>query len=268
MAVFGFSCHKDPLTRTEQEWWRLEQRKIDLQRQIEISKMHFNCVELAKARSTEIHSHVDNLATRRATLVANRAYLELAVINLEQNLSTIRNNSSQMTARMAAGQKFETLTTPAGKRYENVTVVRISDAGLDIRHSTGSARLGYSDLSPEMRRAFGLDPDRAQIALERESLASAQYERQINRDLIQQALSTPKNIVRNTPVQDAATTNPLDEPGRTVASPMTAYYGYYGNYGYYRNYHTRYYTRYYVPLPVKRHSTTSTEKSSPSENSP
>src|ERR1035437_5821420 len=35
MTVLGSSCQKESFTQTEQEWWRLEQQKIDLQAQVE-----------------------------------------------------------------------------------------------------------------------------------------------------------------------------------------------------------------------------------------
>ena len=54
------------------------------------------------------------------------------------------------------GKTYKVLKTRLNTLYKDVTVTKITDAGMSIVHSEGTARLGYERLTPEQREAFGI----------------------------------------------------------------------------------------------------------------
>ena len=69
--------------------------------------------------------------------------------------------ASDVDARRAAevGKKHEVFKTRLGWTYRDVTVTKVTDAGISIIHSDGTARLGYERLTPEQRETFGVTRD-------------------------------------------------------------------------------------------------------------
>ena len=55
----------------------------------------------------------------------------------------------------------EDLTTVSGKKYTGVTVNRVEADGLAISHDDGLAKVPFSDLSEELRKKYGYDPQKA-----------------------------------------------------------------------------------------------------------
>lgn len=70
-------------------------------------------------------------------------------------------HASDVDTRRAeeAGKTYKVFKTRLGWTYRDVTVTKITDAGISIIHSDGTARLGYERLTPEQREAFGVTRD-------------------------------------------------------------------------------------------------------------
>jgi hypothetical protein len=55
----------------------------------------------------------------------------------------------------------EDLTTVSGKKYTGVTINRVEADGLAISHADGLAKVPFSDLSEDIRKKYGYDPQKA-----------------------------------------------------------------------------------------------------------
>ncbi len=57
------------------------------------------------------------------------------------------------------GKTYKVFKTRLNAMYQDVTITKITDAGISIMHSEGTARLGYERLTPEQRETFGITRD-------------------------------------------------------------------------------------------------------------
>ncbi len=90
----------------------------------------------------------------RAELSARRSLLTEELARLKSEF-TARIDECSLKARAAAvGQKFESLTCRNGRTYSEVTIVRVTDEGLEIRHTNGSSRIAAQDLDEQMQHRF------------------------------------------------------------------------------------------------------------------
>lgn len=90
----------------------------------------------------------------RTELRAHRDQLSEELTKLTQEFST-RIDDNQLQARgKAAGEKMDSITCKNGRRYTDVMIVRVTDDGLEIRHSAGSSRIPARDLDEQMELRF------------------------------------------------------------------------------------------------------------------
>jgi hypothetical protein len=80
------------------------------------------------------------------------------------------------TRAAAVGRSYASLSAKGGRTYEDVVVTKVSDVGIEFRHSTGTARLAVADLDPALHEVFALDSVGALAAIERERAAAQAYE--------------------------------------------------------------------------------------------
>jgi hypothetical protein len=180
-SLLSVSCHKD---QTEAEWWQGEQGRIRLVHQLElkqyrVSQSDVNGFEELK-RLTGVTQRqaerLDLLVRQLRTLNEELAMLEGKWVDLRT--TTLRNQRNR-----AIGQTFKSLESASGRKFQEVSVAAIDDAGVTIRHANGSARLRFADLSPDQQVLFGLDAELASAAEEREAIAAMTYERGMERQL-------------------------------------------------------------------------------------
>jgi|688.fasta_scaffold08014_10 hypothetical protein len=74
------------------------------------------------------------------------------------------------------GKKFKEYHTVSGQVYRNVTITKITDAGISITHADGLARLRFEHLKPDQRKEFGITQEGAEAIYSREMKAKAAYE--------------------------------------------------------------------------------------------
>lgn len=101
-----------------------------------------------------------------------------------------------MTLALAAADEAAkpiTIVTLTGEKFERAIVTRVDVDAITVKHSTGIARIPFSNLSPELRSKFGFDPQRlaafneAQTAAEK-AQAEADAKRQEKANAEQQAI--------------------------------------------------------------------------------
>lgn len=90
----------------------------------------------------------------------------------------------------------EDLTTVSGKKYTGVTINRVEADGLAISHDDGLAKVPFSDLSEELRKKYGYDPQKAAQYQAAMQAASAQRAAAANAAAAAAKQNDPKTFVR------------------------------------------------------------------------
>ena len=78
---------------------------------------------------------------------------------------------------VTAQDKLDALTTTSGKTYKDVTVKGAGALGISIKHSTGFAKIPFSDLSEEIRKKYNYDPKKAKAAAEQKAASMAKVKK-------------------------------------------------------------------------------------------
>ena len=160
----------------------------------------------------------------------------------------------------AVGQKYSTFKTNDGRILGNAVILKVTDAGISIRHDAGTTRLRYSDLDISQREFFGLKAESAENTYRREQIQQAAYEEKVEERLAdaaaqhaklaelqriadeklqaQRAASFTSDVAGNIPEQPTVTTvlsSPSFRYGRSYRSPYR-YSGYrsYSSFPFYR----------------------------------
>ena len=177
-------CKRNSEARNDPEWWRLEGERVALAHEIDLLKLracnHEGTGGSFAAVSAEVSKNAARMDDLKDTADALREDVAtLAAANAEQ-----RDNWLRTTRAAAMGQSFASLTGANGRNYQDVVVTKITDIGIEFRHSTGSARLAAEDMSPEQHAAFGLDPNISDRALAKENAKARAYESWVDGKLV------------------------------------------------------------------------------------
>ena len=178
-AVFGLiGCSPD---EDSAAWWGGEQKRVELSHQLELKSFRLDQVVTPDYEEFEgLRSSVANNAGHLETLRQRRNGLVDQVDSLEAQRSGFRTAAIQGQRQRAIGRSFDRFDLVSGRQFQKVTISAIDDSGVTVRHSDGSARLRFDDLDTEQRQFFGLEPDLATAAMEKESQDTANYERWID----------------------------------------------------------------------------------------
>jgi transcriptional regulator with XRE-family HTH domain len=86
------------------------------------------------------------------------------VLNLAKNLHRGAKVTLLVLAALLANSaisRADDLVTLRGKRYENVHVTEITPATIAFTHSTGAARLSFTEVDPDVQKKYGYDQAKA-----------------------------------------------------------------------------------------------------------
>jgi len=175
--------------------------------------------------------------------------LEREVTALRDQKDALRYAALRTARERAVGKQLPELTLANGRTFKQITVTGASEAGIQIRHATGTARLDVNDLGPARSELYGLDPELQANALAREEIERQAYDRWVEQELATQAIaSEPAKPVRgratvkseppeiSTPASSTANarSSPLHEKpryfGGVRSGPRYVYYYYYHPY--------------------------------------
>ncbi|WP_367875136.1 hypothetical protein [Luteolibacter sp. Populi] len=157
---FRFSSNKISLEeRIAEEHHDLETCKIRL----ETARQHWreNCEPLA-AQGNSIQSASAGVKAGEARVAALRQEKETAVAGLSAAtlaLEEYRNRYRQQVRGAAAGEQIPELKSRSGRIYKDVTIRKVSVAGMEIRHDQGISRLLPEDLDPAWHERFQWNRD-------------------------------------------------------------------------------------------------------------
>ncbi len=176
LATVGLpSCKRSGDAQNDPEWWRLEAERVQLVQEIQLQQMR-----LGDASKGQDYAAAKEAVERNerylADLKAEGADLKAEISDLVASVEQLHQQWVADTRAAAVGHTYATLTAKGGRTYENVVVTKVSDVGIEIRHSTGTARLAATDLDPALHEVFALDSMAAMAALEQERAAAQAYE--------------------------------------------------------------------------------------------
>jgi len=107
------------------------------------------------AEDTDLLVHKLELASKSgADQTKTAAELTAGIRTLETDLASYKEQYRSSTWKAAAGEKLANLTLKSGRRYDNVTIVRVTAAGLEISHQEGLARISPVDLDASWQKRF------------------------------------------------------------------------------------------------------------------
>jgi hypothetical protein len=201
------SCKKNVDARMDPQWWKLEADRVGLVQEIKLEKLRLGGEDIDRNYAA-LKSRISENEVLLAELRGSAAALRSEVADLAAAAAAERENWIATTRAAAVGRSFESFAGSSGRIYEGVTITRVTDVGIEFRHSEGSARLSATDLSPELHDDFGLDTTAALVALDRERASARAYEAYIEDRMV------AVNAERKKDEQEAA----QRETDRVVAS--------------------------------------------------
>jgi hypothetical protein len=226
------------------EFIRLEGERLSRAQREELLRMRYERLAGPYEETVSLSHALESERAVEATLRERKQELEQAVTSLNDQKENLYRSALRAAQERAIGTQMPELTVTDGRTFKQVTVTGASEAGIQIRHSTGTARLNVNDLGPERSERYGLDPEHQANALAREAAERQAYERWVDQTLSLQAKApsaikpTPKTppATKQPPVMLAApatrkASSPLQEKPRYFGSvrsrPRYVYYSYY-----------------------------------------
>ena len=97
---------------------------------------------------------LETLRQRQAELEKSRIQIREAITVLEGDFSRYRATYRQKTWTGAVGESLGTLTVRGGRAYQQATITRVTDVGIEIRHEHGIARIQAPDLDLKMQDRY------------------------------------------------------------------------------------------------------------------
>lgn len=181
-VIFSAGCKED---QGQAGWWQGEQERIELNQQLKLKKYRFEQSDNRDFEELEkLLDATDTATSSLRSLRQQRLSLSDEVASLDGKWGAFRESTIKDQRHRAIGNTFEVIYLISGRKYQNVTVSAIEDAGVTIRHADGSARLCFADLNSDQRLYFGLEEDLAIAAMDKEVAEAASYDRWIDEQLV------------------------------------------------------------------------------------
>lgn len=252
-SLVSVSCNQD---QQKTAWWMGEQERISLEQSVALKNLRYD--KAAKSGLDELERlrvSTSDVGNRLSELRSTASSLREEVDAMQADLPAFKEMAIRDHRQKAVGLKFATFETPTGKSFKDAQVVSVTDGGVTLRHSEGSARLSYEDLAEGQRAQFGLEADRALAAKEQEKRSAVEYERWLDSRVAsmeqekrhESALAAAKasEARARTALASAraAEANARTYASRALNQPSRrfGYYNYYGTSSYYRYRPTYYY---------------------------
>lgn len=104
-------------------------------------------------------------------LVASRDALAAAIPEIEEAFASYRSDYRARTRAAAEGEEIGTLALRDGRKYQQASITKVTDVGLEIRHEHGFARIQAPDLGREWQERFQWDDEERRNRLAEEAKA-------------------------------------------------------------------------------------------------
>lgn len=123
--------------------------------------------EVCEGKLVDQRLQLDSLQTRSAAL-------KTSLLAVGDSYEKYRTTYRKGIWDAAANEKMPELVLRSGRRYQDVTIQRVTAVGLEISHSDGNARVSASDLDGKWQERFQWKNDERLEVLKRESEALQQ----------------------------------------------------------------------------------------------
>jgi hypothetical protein len=178
MMLITASCQKSVTSTTQDiDSLKLEGSQIELEHRVAVAQLKVARLDRNQQDLSPIHQ-LAMLKSRRRELSSLKNELEMQISSIKEQSRLAKGSQIEAARNAMTGKEFPSLLTESGRSYEQVKIMAITDSGIQIRHSTGTARLGYHDLSASQHERFGLDEGLAIAAAATESRQLAAYDQQ------------------------------------------------------------------------------------------
>jgi hypothetical protein len=175
LALAAASCRESSGPHADARWWGLENDRLELAHQVELLQFRLSKMEMSDAEFRRVRDDAARSASRRAELAEQVRRLRQELEEARTGVATARAEWIQGARAAVVGRRFETLDGARGRSYRDVVITRVTDAGVEFRHATGTARLTADELSPLRQDLFGLDPVDSGRAIEEEQRVARAY---------------------------------------------------------------------------------------------
>ncbi|MEO6476582.1 hypothetical protein [Luteolibacter sp.] len=108
-------------------------------------------------------------AKRKSDLLAAKDNLRGAITAMDAAFANYRADYRRKTWAKAVGQEVGNLAIRGGREYRQVTITKVTDVGLEIRHEHGIARIQAPDLDAEWQDRFQWTDEERRARLKEES---------------------------------------------------------------------------------------------------
>ncbi len=122
----------------------------------------------ALANQRELERLRAGAADRRGELAALRTTLQSETAALEREFAAYREKFRSRSRARAAGEAVGVLETRDGRKFNGVTIRKVTDVGMDISHEHGFARIHAPDLGPAWQERFQWTDEERRARLEEE----------------------------------------------------------------------------------------------------
>jgi hypothetical protein len=251
------SCQRNTEAKADAEWWRLEAERVEVAHQVELFELRLSKQKSGDEGLAGLQEEVELGDSQRRELALVRDGIRHDIERSFEDMEVMKAERMRAARAMAAGKEFAKFTGARGRTYEKAVITRVTDVGVEFRHSTGTARLAAADLTPAQHELFGLDAEIAGEAIRQEEEAALAYGSWIDGQVATaEAVQKEENerialaeasetSSRATPpvtvsLDDLAPRSRLSDPprsfGRSVGSTVRYSTYYYQPYSYYRPY--------------------------------
>jgi hypothetical protein len=131
-----------------------EDRRLALLSRKQRLQDEFDALSSQAKTLRELHRRAKDDAHRLAALRGRTDELERACGQLTREFADYRAHSRDQAWRRATGERVGTLTLPNGRQFTGVTIVHITEQGIEISHDDGRARLPRTSLGPAWQERF------------------------------------------------------------------------------------------------------------------
>jgi hypothetical protein len=122
----------------------------------------------AEKTHEEFSARLESTRQRQAMLEVAGNQLRAAIATLEEDFARYRTDYRRKTWAGAVGESLGTLTIRDGRDYQDATITRVTDVGLEIRHKDGIARIQAPDLGHELQDRFQWSDEERRTRLKEE----------------------------------------------------------------------------------------------------
>jgi hypothetical protein len=181
VAILFPSCGDDALKR---EIAAGEHQVIELEQRLKLMQYRAERADSGSFDDLQaIEGNLVRLGKRERELVTRRAELAETTAQLESQLAESKSMAIRERREQAIGREMDQLITHDGRSFAKARVISVDDAGVSIRHEHGAARLRHADLTLEQQVEFGMDPDLAAAAEQREREEVAAYDQWLEAEM-------------------------------------------------------------------------------------